>query len=129
MRIFVRFRLIRTTCFPILRTLCRRLLHFRRLARKAEIPEHLEALHRTFLLPAATASTQAAQLRVARKELVRLERQLERLAGREAELQQQISQRAADPAAFRELDSELRAVLAAKDDLETRWLEVADSVG
>jgi len=80
-------------------------------------------------LPAATASTQAAQLRVARKELVRLERQLERLAGREAELQQQISQRAADPAAFRELDSELRAVLAAKDDLETRWLEVADSVG
>jgi ABC transport system ATP-binding/permease protein len=66
---------------------------------------------------------------VARKELARLERQLERLAGREAELQQQIVQRAADPAAFRELDSELRAVLAAKDDLETRWLEVADAAG
>jgi ATP-binding cassette subfamily F protein uup len=81
-------------------------------------------------LPAATgSSTQAAQLRVARKELARLERQLERLAGREAELQQQIVQRAADPAAFRELDSELRAVLAAKDDLETRWLEVADATG
>ncbi|HEX6403900.1 MAG TPA: ABC-F family ATP-binding cassette domain-containing protein [Pseudonocardiaceae bacterium] len=80
-------------------------------------------------LPAATGSTQAAQLRVARKELARLERQLERLAGREAELQQQISQQAADPAAFRELDSELRAVLAAKDDLETRWLEVAEAAG
>ena len=80
-------------------------------------------------VPAATGSTQAAQLRVARKELARLERQLERLAGREAELQQQIVQRAADPAAFRELDSELRAVLAAKDDLETRWLEVADAAG
>ncbi|MDQ3901053.1 MAG: ABC-F family ATP-binding cassette domain-containing protein [Actinomycetota bacterium] len=79
--------------------------------------------------PAATGSTQAAQLRTARKELARLERQLERLAGREAELQQQIVQRAADPAAFRELDSELRAVLAAKDDLETRWLEVADAAG
>jgi ABC transport system ATP-binding/permease protein len=79
--------------------------------------------------PATTGSTQAAQLRVARKELARLERQLERLAGREAELQQQIIQRAADPAAFRELDSELRAVLAAKDDLETRWLEVADAAG
>jgi ATP-binding cassette subfamily F protein uup len=51
------------------------------------------------------------------------------LAGREAELQQQIIQRAADPAAFRELDSELRAILAAKDDLETRWLEVAEAAG
>jgi ATP-binding cassette subfamily F protein uup len=80
-------------------------------------------------LRAATGSTPAAQLRVARKELARLERQLERLAGREAELQQQIIQRAADPAAFRELDSELRAVLAAKDELETRWLEVADAAG
>jgi ATP-binding cassette subfamily F protein uup len=74
-------------------------------------------------------STASAQLRAARKELVRLERQLERLAGREAELQQQIIQRAADPAAFRELDSELRAILAAKDDLETRWLEVAEAAG
>jgi ATP-binding cassette subfamily F protein uup len=80
-------------------------------------------------LPAATGSSQAGQLRAARKELARLERQLERLAGREADLQQQIVQRAADPAAFRELDSELRAVLAAKDDLETRWLEIAAAAG
>ncbi|HXT46829.1 MAG TPA: ATP-binding cassette domain-containing protein [Pseudonocardiaceae bacterium] len=80
-------------------------------------------------LPAATGSSQAGQLRAARKELARLERQLERLAGREADLQQQIVQRAADPAAFRELDSELRAVLAAKDDLETRWLEIAEATG
>jgi ABC transport system ATP-binding/permease protein len=74
-------------------------------------------------------STPSAQLRAARKELARLERQLERLASREAELQQQIIEQAADPAAFRELDSELRAVLAAKDDLENRWLEVAEATG
>jgi ATP-binding cassette subfamily F protein uup len=61
--------------------------------------------------------------------LARLERQLERLADREADLQRRIAQQAADPGAFRELDGELRAVLAAKDDLETRWLEVADAVG
>ncbi|HET9253943.1 MAG TPA: ABC-F family ATP-binding cassette domain-containing protein [Pseudonocardiaceae bacterium] len=73
--------------------------------------------------------TPAAEQRAARKELARLERQLERLASREAELQREISERAADPAAFRELDGELRAVLAAKDDLETRWLEVADVTG
>jgi ATP-binding cassette subfamily F protein uup len=75
------------------------------------------------------APTQAAEQRAARKELARLERALERLAAREADLQQRIIQRAADPAAFRELDGELRAVLAAKDDLETRWLEVADAAG
>ena len=75
------------------------------------------------------ASTGAAQQRTARKELARLERQLERLADREADLQRRIAQQAADPGAFRELDGELRAVLAAKDDLETRWLEVADAVG
>lgn len=48
---------------------------------------------------------------------------MERLADRKAEIQQEISQRAADPAAFRESDAELRAVLAAKNDLETRWLK------
>jgi ATP-binding cassette subfamily F protein uup len=79
--------------------------------------------------PATGGSTPAADQRAARKELARLERQLERLAGREAALQEQILQRAADPGAFRELDSELRTVLAAKDDLETRWLHVADAVG
>ena len=79
--------------------------------------------------PAATGSTQAAQSRAARKELARLERQLDRLASREAELQQEIIQRATDPAAFRALDTELREVLAAKDDLETRWLEVAETAG
>lgn len=75
------------------------------------------------------APKQATVQRAARKELARLERQLQRLADREAELQQQIIQQAADPAVFRELDGELRAVLAAKNDLETRWLEVADAAG
>ncbi len=82
--------------------------------------------------PAAAGSgtaTQASEQRAARKELARLERQLQRLEGREAELQQQITQQAADPDVFRELDSELRAVLAAKNDLETRWLDVADAAG
>ena len=78
---------------------------------------------------AAEPPKEAAQLRTARKELARLERQLERLSGLQAQLQQQITQQAADPVAFRELDGELRAVLAAKNELETRWLEVADTAG
>jgi ATP-binding cassette subfamily F protein uup len=75
------------------------------------------------------ASAGASEQRAARKELVRLQRQLDRLAGREADLQQQIAEQATDPAAFRELDDELREVLATKDELETRWLEVADVAG
>jgi ABC transport system ATP-binding/permease protein len=103
------------------------------LARYRSVPVSVAAPPATTRSTAAgstpAGSTQSAQLRAARKELGRLERQLERLASREAELQQQIVQRAADPAAFRELDSELRVVLAAKDDLETRWLELAEAAG
>ncbi|HEU0086493.1 MAG TPA: ABC-F family ATP-binding cassette domain-containing protein [Pseudonocardiaceae bacterium] len=76
--------------------------------------------------PAAVARTAPAEQRAVRKELVRLERQLERLAGREADLQHRIADQAADPVAFRELDGELRAVLAERNDLENRWLELAD---
>jgi ATP-binding cassette subfamily F protein uup len=95
------------------------------LARRASMPAPLPA----FTGSSSGAPTLAAEQRAARKELARLERQLERLANREAEIQQQIIQCAADPAAFRELDGELRAVLAAKNDLETRWLEVVDVAG
>ncbi|MGH3909634.1 MAG: ABC-F family ATP-binding cassette domain-containing protein, partial [Pseudonocardiaceae bacterium] len=81
---------------------------------------------------AAEAPTAAAEQRAARKELARLERRLDRLAGREADLQHRIVEQATDPAVFsttavRELDGELRAVLAEKGDLETRWLEVAEA--
>ncbi|HEY2724289.1 MAG TPA: ABC-F family ATP-binding cassette domain-containing protein [Pseudonocardiaceae bacterium] len=79
--------------------------------------------------PAGLPGGGAAEQRAARKELARLERQLDRLAGRESQLQQQIAEHAADPAAFRELDDELRTVLATKEELETRWLEVADAAG
>ncbi|MGQ0778896.1 MAG: ABC-F family ATP-binding cassette domain-containing protein [Pseudonocardiales bacterium] len=78
--------------------------------------------------PSTGTSTGAAEQRAARKELARLERQLERLAAQETELQHRIAEHAADPAAFRRLDSELRAVLTEKNDLETRWLEFADVV-
>ncbi len=97
------------------------------LARRDSLPADLPGS--TVAASSGAAPKEAAQLRAARKELARLERQLERLSGREAQLQQRITQQAADPAAFRELDDELRVVLAAKNDLETRWLEVADAAG
>ncbi len=74
--------------------------------------------------PSSAAS--AVEQRAARKELARLERQLARLATRESALQQRIAEQAADVAAFLELDAELRTVLGEKDELESRWLELAD---
>ncbi|MPZ64346.1 MAG: ATP-binding cassette domain-containing protein [Pseudonocardiaceae bacterium] len=73
----------------------------------------------------SSGSSPAADQRAARKELTRLERQLDRLAGQEADLQGRIAEHAADPDAFRELDDTLRTVLTEKDELETRWLELS----
>ncbi len=67
----------------------------------------------------------AAAERAARKELQRLERQIGRLSGREAELTQDLAAHASDYAKLIELGRELREVQADKAELEDRWLTVA----
>jgi ABC transport system ATP-binding/permease protein len=67
----------------------------------------------------------AAQERNARKELQRLERQLDRLSAREAELADQLAANATDYERLTSLGAELRAVQAERSDLEDRWLTVA----
>jgi ABC transport system ATP-binding/permease protein len=74
--------------------------------------------------PAAPRST-AAEERVARKELQRLERQLERLTAREADLTAQLAANAADYEKLTTLGAELKATQTEKADLEERWLTVA----
>ncbi len=73
-----------------------------------------------------SAGSQAARSREVKKELARLDRQLERLAGRESELHEALARAAADYARLIELGDELRAVQAQKAGLEDRWLELAD---
>ncbi|MGP0025952.1 MAG: ABC-F family ATP-binding cassette domain-containing protein [Streptosporangiaceae bacterium] len=63
--------------------------------------------------------------RAARKELQRLERQIERLSGREAQLGEQMAQHASDYEKLTEMGAELRSVQAEKAALEERWLTVA----
>ena len=75
--------------------------------------------------PAGSAPS-AGQLREARKELARLDRQLERLGGREAGLHEELAEAAADYARLIELGDELRALQAEKAALEDRWLLVAE---
>jgi ABC transport system ATP-binding/permease protein len=67
----------------------------------------------------------AAAERAARKELQRLERQIDRLSGREAELTQQLAVHASDYEKLIELGRELREVQTGRAELEDRWLTVA----
>ena len=71
------------------------------------------------------ARSSAAEERTARKELQRLERQLDRLSVRETELTEQLAANATDYEKLTSLGAELRAVQAEKSDLEDRWLSVA----
>ncbi|MEU7569083.1 ABC-F family ATP-binding cassette domain-containing protein [Streptomyces fradiae] len=74
----------------------------------------------------AAKAASAADARAAKKELQRIERQLEKIAGRESTLHDQIAQNATDFAKVAKLDAELRELAAEREDLETRWLELAD---
>jgi ABC transport system ATP-binding/permease protein len=67
----------------------------------------------------------AAEERTARKELQRLERQVDRLSAREAELADQLAAHASDYEKLTSLGAELKAAQAEKADLEERWLAVA----
>ncbi len=67
----------------------------------------------------------AAGERTARKELQRLERQLDRISAREADLSEQLAANATDYEKLTSLGAELRAAQAERSDLEERWLAVA----
>jgi ABC transport system ATP-binding/permease protein len=70
----------------------------------------------------------AAEERTARKELQRLERQLDRLTIRETELTALLAANAADYEKLTSLGAELRAVQTEKSGLEDRWLTLAASL-
>ncbi len=67
----------------------------------------------------------AAEERTARKELQRLERQLDRLTVRETELTALLAANATDYEKLTSLGAELRAVQSERSDLEDRWLTLA----
>jgi len=74
--------------------------------------------------PGAAPPSGAAE-RTARKEMQRLERQLDRLTVREAELAAELAANATDYERLTSLGAELKAAQAEKSDLEERWLTVA----
>jgi ATP-binding cassette subfamily F protein uup len=70
----------------------------------------------------------SAAERAARKELERLERQIERAAAREDTLHTELAANATDYEKLTELGAKLRDVQVEKADLEERWLVVASAL-
>ncbi|MBV2362014.1 ABC-F family ATP-binding cassette domain-containing protein [Streptomonospora nanhaiensis] len=79
--------------------------------------------------PAAAApALSAAERRAVQKEVQRVERRLDRIAAREAELHEQMARAAEDYVRLAELDSELKTLAAEKAELEEIWLAEAEKL-
>ncbi|MFI9310312.1 ABC-F family ATP-binding cassette domain-containing protein [Streptomyces triculaminicus] len=78
--------------------------------------------------PAAAKAKPAADARAAKKELQKIERRLDRISEQEAKLHARIAEQATDFEAVAKLDAELRELAGERDELELRWLELADDV-
>src|SRR5690606_30180280 len=70
----------------------------------------------------------AGELRAARKELARLERQVDKWAQREARLHEQLAAHATDHVKLAELDAELGQVRAERARAEEAWLALAEEL-
>jgi ATP-binding cassette subfamily F protein uup len=98
------------------------------------IDEYVElrrAAHDTAQAPrpqAAAAPAAGAVLRAARKEVQRLERALDRLGDRETALHADMAASATDHARLRELNAELAALTAEREQLEAAWMETAEAL-
>ena len=86
----------------------------------------------TTVVPGATPPARAerppkagTQIRQARKDVQRLERELERTADRERELHEQMAASATDHTRLGDLTAQLDALVAERGRLESEWLEAA----
>jgi len=79
--------------------------------------------------PERAEGSSSGDIRAARKELARLERQLSRLADAEHTLHTQLAEKATDHEAVLELDAKLRALQDERMRLEEEWLEAAELTG
>ncbi|HEX5924518.1 MAG TPA: ATP-binding cassette domain-containing protein, partial [Baekduia sp.] len=90
--------------------------------------EAAAAAHGAAAATATAAPPSGAVVRAARKEVARLERALDKLTAREAELHEQMAAAATDHDRLRELDAELRALAVERDELEAAWLERSEAL-
>ncbi len=99
------------------------------------VEQYLERRRQRAAAPAASgtrsdddAPSRAAQTRQARKELARIESQLDKAATRIASLHEQMADAASDYGKLARLQGELDAVQASHDELELAWLAAAEEL-
>jgi DNA repair exonuclease SbcCD ATPase subunit len=78
---------------------------------------------------AAAGTVSAGDVRSARKDMARIERQLSRLSGTEEKLHTELAEQATDHEAVLRLDERLRALHAEREALEEEWLAAAEITG
>ncbi|MEV4655255.1 ABC-F family ATP-binding cassette domain-containing protein [Micromonospora sp. NPDC049301] len=100
------------------------------LARTAERAGPSRAGATSAAAPTGTTTTgmSAAEVRQARKELTRLERQLGKLDQREATLLDQLAADATDYARVAELDTQLKDLRAERERIEETWMTLAEDL-
>lgn len=74
----------------------------------------------------AGKSSASGDARAAKKELQKIERQLNKMTDRESSLHAQIAENSTDFDKVAKLDAELRELISGRDELEMRWLELAE---
>jgi ATP-binding cassette subfamily F protein uup len=77
--------------------------------------------------PRPVGASSSADTRAAKKEAARLERRLAKLDADEKKLHEQLAAAAADYTRAAELDGQLRAVQAEKEQVEEEWLLAAET--
>ncbi|WP_405582487.1 ABC-F family ATP-binding cassette domain-containing protein [Streptomyces sp. NBC_01190] len=94
------------------------------------VDEYLERRHRMVEAaappPPPAKEKQTGDTRAAKKELQRIERQLDKMGDRESKLHGQIAEHATDFAKVATLDAELRTLREEREELEMRWLDLAE---
>ncbi|HEU4540139.1 MAG TPA: ABC-F family ATP-binding cassette domain-containing protein [Jiangellaceae bacterium] len=76
----------------------------------------------------AASRRRVGDTRTARKELARIERDVDKLAHREEHLHEELAEHATDPERVLELDGALRELQADRKALEARWMELAEQL-
>ncbi|KIQ17093.1 glycerophosphodiester phosphodiesterase [Rhodococcus sp. Leaf7] len=77
----------------------------------------------------SAAAKGGADERAARKELSKLERSLVKLDDKVRALHASLAESATDPSTLQSLNAELLTVVAEKDSVEERWMELAEELG
>ncbi len=77
---------------------------------------------------AARAAPGSAEERAARKSIARIDKQLERIAAREAVLNELMAEHVTDHEKLTDLSRELSGLTREKDELEAEWLEAAAAI-